>query len=45
MKMKEQLKREAYLEYMKEKDQVDRVINKMIDEDTQIQNLTRMKQD
>jgi hypothetical protein len=33
MKMKEQLKRDAYQEYLKEKDQVDRVIKKMIEED------------
>jgi hypothetical protein len=33
MQLKEQLRKEAYDEYIKEKDQVDRVINKMIEED------------
>ena len=33
MKMKEQLKKEAYQEYLKEKEQVDKVIQKMIEED------------
>jgi membrane-anchored protein YejM (alkaline phosphatase superfamily) len=45
MAMKEQLRREAYEEYLKEKEQVDRVINKMIEEDRKMQELTRMKQD
>ena len=33
MIMKEELKKEAYNEYLKEKDQVDTVIRKMIEED------------
>jgi hypothetical protein len=33
MKEKEQLRQEAYQEYLKEKEQVDRVIQKMIEED------------
>lgn len=33
MQLKEQLRREAYEEYVREKEQVDRVINKMIEED------------
>jgi len=33
MQLKEQLRREAYEEYIREKEQVDRVINKMIEED------------
>lgn len=33
MKEKEALRREAYEEYLKEKEQVDKVINKMIEED------------
>lgn len=45
MAMKEQLRREAYEEYIKEKESVDRVINKMIDEDRKMMELTRMKQD
>ena len=45
MKEKEQLRREAYDEYLKEKDQVDRVINKMIEEDQKMMQLTKLKQD
>lgn len=41
MLMKEQLKKEAYAEYLKEKGQVDTVIRKMIDEDQQIMALNR----
>ena len=37
MQLKEQLRREAYEEYMKEKEQVDKVINKMIEEDQKLQ--------
>jgi hypothetical protein len=33
MEQKEQLRREAYEEYLKEKESVDKVINKMIEED------------
>ena len=42
---KEQLKREAYNEYIKEKDQVDQVIQKMIAEDQRMVQLNKMKQD
>jgi hypothetical protein len=37
------LRREAYEEYIKEKEQVDRVINKMIDEDRKMMELTKVK--
>ena len=43
--MKEQLKKEAYQEYLKEKDQVDTVIHKMIEEDQQIMSMNKQKQD
>ena len=45
MVLREQLKNEAYQEYMKEKDQVDKVVQRMIDEDREMLNLIRMKQD
>lgn len=45
MIQKEQLRREAYEEYLREKESVDRVINKMIEEDQKLIQLTKMKQD
>jgi len=39
------LKKEAYQEYLKEKEQVDKVIKKMIEEDQHFMNLNRMKQE
>ncbi len=39
----EKLKAEAYDEYVKEKGQVDTVVQKMIQEDQQTMALTRMK--
>ena len=44
MQLKEQLRQEAYQEYLKEKDQVENVIRKMIEEDQKLVDLTRMKQ-
>lgn len=45
MTYKEQLRREAYEEYLKEKDQVENVIKKMIEEDQRMMDMTRMKQE
>ena len=45
MEMKAKLRQEAYAEYMKEKGQVDQVIQKMIEEDQRMANLIKMKQD
>jgi hypothetical protein len=45
MQDKADLKQQAYLEYLKEKEQVDKVIQKMINEDLQMQELTRLKQE
>jgi hypothetical protein len=45
MEMKAQLRAEAYQEYMREKGQVDNVIQKMIDEDQKMVALIRMKQE
>jgi hypothetical protein len=45
MEMKAQLRAEAYQEYLKEKDQVDKVIQKMIDEDQKMISLIKMKQE
>ena len=45
MEMKAQLRAEAYQEYLKEKDQVDKVITKMIDEDQKMISLIKMKQE
>ena len=45
MEMKAQLRAEAYQEYIKEKDSVDKVIQKMIDEDQKMVGLIRMKQE
>ena len=42
---KEQMKQEAYNEYLKEKGQVDQIVQRMIDEDTQMQQLIKMKQE
>ena len=39
------MKQEAYQEYLKEKDQVDKIVQRMIDEDHQTQQMTKMKQD
>jgi hypothetical protein len=39
------LRAEAYQEYLKEKDQVDKVITKMIDEDQKMISLIKMKQE
>ena len=44
MQHKEQLRHEAYQEYLKEKGQVDHVVSKMIEEDMQMMQLTKMKQ-
>jgi tetrahydromethanopterin S-methyltransferase subunit H len=38
------MKKEAFDQYMKEKGQVDRVINKMIEEDQKLIELTKIKQ-
>ena len=35
---------QAYQEYLKEKEQVDKVIQRMIDEDLKMQELTHLKQ-
>ena len=45
MELKQKLRQEAYDEYMKEKEQVDKVINKMIEEDQKVVHLTKLKQD
>jgi hypothetical protein len=45
MQIKEQQRYEAYQEYLKEKSQVDKVVQKMIEEDMQVVQLTKMKQD
>ena len=45
MEAKAQLRQEAYQEYLKEKDQVDKVISKMIDEDQKMIALIKMKQE
>ena len=45
MEAKAQLRQEAYQEYLKEKDQVDKVFSKMIDEDQKIIALIKMKQE
>jgi hypothetical protein len=45
MEMKAKLRQEAYQEYMREKDGVDKVIGKMIEEDQKMVQLIRMKQD
>lgn len=45
MEMKAQLRAEAYQEYMREKDQVDKVIQKMIEEDQKMIALIRLKQE
>jgi hypothetical protein len=42
--MKEQMKKEAFEQYLKEKEQVDKVINKMIEEDVKLIELTKIKQ-
>lgn len=39
------MRAEAYQEYLKEKDQVDKVITKMIDEDQKMISLIKMKQE
>ena len=45
MAMKEQLRREAYEEYLKEKEQVDRVVTRMIEEDRNALEQIRAKQE
>lgn len=45
MEMKAKLRQEAYQEYLKEKDQVDKVIQKMIEEDQRMVTMIKMKQD
>lgn len=45
MEMKAQLRAEAYQEYLKEKESVDKVIQKMIEEDLKMQQLIKMKQE
>ncbi len=44
MQLKQQLRQEAYDEYIRERDQVENVIKKMIEEDQKMVELTRMKQ-
>ena len=41
--MKAQLRQEAYQEYLKEKEQVDKIIGKMIEEDQKMIALINMK--
>ena len=43
--MKAKLRQEAYQEYLKEKDSVDKVISKMIEEDQRMVSMIKMKQD
>ena len=45
MQIKEQQRYEAYQEYLKEKDQVDRVVQRMINEDVQHMQMTKQKQE
>lgn len=41
----EQLRDEAHQEYLKERGQVDQIINKMIDEDHELMRISKMKQE
>lgn len=45
MQEKEQQRQEAYQEYLREKEQVDRIVQRMIDEDLQYMQMTKQKQD
>ena len=40
---REDLRKEAHNEYMRERDQVDSIINKMIDEDHEMLRINKMK--
>ena len=42
---REKLREQAYLEYAKEREQVDAIINKMIDEDHEMMRINKMKQE
>lgn len=42
---REKLREQAYLEYAKEREQVDAIINKMIDEDHEMLRINKMKQE
>lgn len=41
----EQLRDEAHQEFLKERGQVDQIINKMIDEDHEMMRISKMKQE
>jgi len=45
MHEREQMRQMALLEYNKERDQVDAIINKMIEEDHEMMRITKMKQE
>jgi len=45
MQDRELLKGEAHQEYLKERDQVDAIINKMIQEDHEMMRINKLKQD
>ena len=45
MQLKQQLRQEAYNEYLREREQVENVIKKMIEEDQKLSDLTKLKQD
>jgi len=40
---REDLRKEAYTEYIREREQVDSIINKMIDEDHEMLRINKMK--
>lgn len=42
---RERLREQAYQEYAKEREQVDAIINKMIDEDHEMMRINKMKQE
>ena len=43
MIVREKLREEAYKEYLKEREKVDHIINKMIEEDHEMIRITKMK--
>jgi hypothetical protein len=45
MQEREQMRQMALLEYQKERDQVDAIINKMIEEDHEMMRIQKMKQE
>jgi len=45
MQEREQMREQALLEYQRERDQVDAIINKMIEEDHEMMRITKMKQE